>query len=82
MRNDNIAQYDKLTLKVLFQVYGINHLEGSIVVNLGVLIASPLNFITSTIGATLGTLMGVAFLSTSASNGTGNFQEVCLVRVT
>ena len=82
MRNDNIAQYDKLTLKVLFQVYGINHLEGSIVVNLGVLIASPLNFITSTIGATLGTLMGVAFLSTSASNGTGNFQEVNLVRVT
>jgi len=43
---------------------------------MGVFVASPLNFITSTIGATLGTLMGVAFLSTSASDGTGNFQEV------
>ena len=57
-------------------MYGINHLEGSKVINLGVFVASPLNFITSTIGATLGTLMGVAFLSTSASTGSGNFLEV------
>jgi len=53
------------------QVYGINHMEGSIVINLGVFLASPLNFLVSNIGATLGTLMGVAFLSSS-----GNLQEV------
>ena len=57
-----------------YEVYGINHLEGSIVINLGVLIASPLNFITSTVGAILGTLMGVAFLSSTNSG----LQEVNL----
>ena len=59
-----------------YAVYGINHLEGSIVINLGVLIASPLNFITSTIGAVLGTIMGVAFLSSSSSG----LQEVMAIQ--
>lgn len=51
-------------------------MAGSLVINLGVFLASPLNFITSTIGACLGTLMGVAFLSASAASGTGDMQEV------
>ena len=51
-------------------------MAGSMVINLGVFLASPLNFITSTIGACLGTLMGVAFLSASAASGTGDMQEV------
>ena len=72
-------QYDfsvLLSHSILFTVYGIDHMAASMVINLGVFLASPLNFITSTIGACLGTLMGVAFLSASAASGTGDMQEV------
>ena len=44
------------------QVYGINHVSSSIMMNVAVGIASPLLLITSTIGATVGSFLGVAFL--------------------
>lgn len=45
------------------QVWGINDVTGSTLINLAVLLASPLNFAMSTIGAIVGSLMGVAVLS-------------------
>ena len=40
------------------QVYAINHIPASILMNIGVLISSPLLFTMSLIGATLGSLAG------------------------
>ena len=40
------------------QVYALNHVAASTVMNLAVLLASPLNFFTSCIGAVLGSLAG------------------------
>jgi len=44
------------------QVYAINHVVGSSLINLAVLLSSPLLFLMSTVGAIVGTLLGVAVL--------------------
>ncbi len=41
------------------QVYAVNDIPTSIMMNIAVLLASPLNFITSTAGALIGCLLGI-----------------------
>lgn len=48
------------------QVYAINHVEASILMNFAVLIASPLLFVMSTIGAVIGCLAGRLNLANEA----------------
>ena len=47
------------------QVYAVKEVEPSIVLNLAVLIASPMLFLMSTIGATIGTLLSLTFIDAS-----------------
>ena len=47
------------------QVYAVKELEPSIVINLAVLLSSPLLFLMSTLGATLSTLTSLVFLDPS-----------------
>ena len=47
------------------QVYAVKELEPSIVINLAVLLSSPLLFLMSTLGATLSTLTSLVFLEPS-----------------
>ena len=44
------------------QVWAVNNMAASSLINLGVFLHSPLLFVMATIGATIGTLIGVAFL--------------------
>ena len=48
-------------VKSIGQVYGINHLNGSIVIGIGVFLASPTNFLFSAVGGLLGSLVGILF---------------------
>ena len=47
------------------QVYAVKEVEPSIVINLAVLIASPMLFVMSTVGATIGTLLSLTFIDAS-----------------
>ena len=44
------------------QVWAVNDLVASSLINLAVFLHSPLLFVMATVGATIGTLIGVAFL--------------------
>ena len=48
-------------VKSIGQVYGINDLNGSIVIGIGVFLASPTNFLFSAVGGLLGCLVGILF---------------------
>ena len=47
------------------QVYAVNELEPSLLINLAVLLSSPLLFVMANIGAALGTLLSLAFIEIS-----------------
>ena len=47
------------------QVYAVNELEPSLLINLAVLLSSPLLFVMANIGAALGTLLSLAFIEKS-----------------
>merc|ERR1719397_1174033 len=47
------------------QVYAVNELEPSLMMNLAVLLASPLLFVMANIGAALGTFLSLAFIEVS-----------------
>jgi urea transporter len=44
------------------QVYAINHVPASLLINLAVLLSSPLLFLLSSVGAALGSLLALSFL--------------------
>ena len=47
------------------QVYAVNELEPSLMMNLSVLLGSPVLFLMSSIGAALGTLLSLSFIEIS-----------------
>ena len=47
------------------QVYAVNELEPSLMMNLAVLLSSPVLFVMANIGAALGTLLSLTFIEIS-----------------
>ena len=55
----------KGVIKSMGQVYAVNGLEPSLMMNLAVLLSSPVLFVMANIGAALGTLLPLSFMEIS-----------------